>query len=233
MEMQVQRNERLTAMGELASGVAHEIRNPLNTISTIIQQLHKDFEPKNNSEEYSHLSKIVYNEVKRINETIQNFLKFARPEKLNPTKFPISELSVQLTKQYEYLLEEKNINLKIIENWNGEVLWDKKQILQVLMNLMENSIDALEKEGDIEIQINEDYENITIIFSDTGSGIPPEIMNQIFNLYFTSKPKGTGLGLSIIQRIIYEHGGTVQIKSKVNSGTTAIIELPKKITIKP
>ena len=105
LEDQMQREQRLTAMGELASGVAHEIRNPLNTIGTIIQQLNKDFEPEKNPEEYHELAELVQGEVKRINETVEDFLRFARPEPIHPELFEVQHLLEMIEKQYQYLLE--------------------------------------------------------------------------------------------------------------------------------
>ena len=114
LEDQVKRKERLTAMGELASGVAHEIRNPLNTIGTIVQQLKKDFLPTNNEQEYNQLTQLVYQEVKRINSTIQDFLRFARPEPINRSHFEIDELVKQIDNQYKSLMQEMNIHFTII-----------------------------------------------------------------------------------------------------------------------
>ena len=227
MEAQIQRNERLTAMGELASGVAHEIRNPLNAIGTIIQQLEKDFEPKENEEEYRQLSQLVYQEVRRINETIQDFLKFARPEPIRASSFKLSALLSFIQREYSAMLDEKNIELKIEQGWKGEVFWDYQQMQQVFMNLIQNSIDSLENEGSIEITIDQTQNNeLEIRCSDTGPGIPENIRSKIFNLYFTTKAKGTGIGLSIVQRIIYEHGGLITLDP---DSKTFVIRMPVNI----
>jgi signal transduction histidine kinase len=197
LEEQMQREQRLTAMGELASGVAHEIRNPLNTIATIIQQLNKDFEPDKDAEEYHELAGLVQGEVKRINETVEDFLRFAR-------------------------------------TWRGEVFWDKRQIRQVFLNIIQNAIDAINKDGNIHLSLNQLNSNeIEIKIIDDGPGMPDKIRSNIFNLYFTTKAQGTGIGLSIVQRIIYEHGGSISVESKHHKGTTFIIHLPiqfKKIS---
>lgn len=228
LEQQIQRKERLIAMGELASGIAHEIRNPLNTIGTIAQQLHKDFQPEENKDEYNTLSGLVYNEVKRINNTIQNFLKFARPEEINSTEFDLTEFLKQIKRQYLPLLNEKNIELIINENWHGEVIWDKDKIKQSLINLIQNSIDAIKDGGKIEIKTGKTNGDIIIKVSDTGEGIEKEKLKKIFNLYFTTKAGGTGIGLSIVQKIIYEHGGLISVESKKGEGTVFTIKLPQE-----
>jgi len=234
LEEQMQREQRLTAMGELASGVAHEIRNPLNTIATIIQQLNKDFEPDKDAEEYHELAGLVQGEVKRINETVEDFLRFARPEPIQPEDFPIIPFLKMVEKQYQFLLKEHNINLNLKSTWRGEVFWDKRQIRQVFLNIIQNAIDAINKDGNIHLSLNQLNSNeIEIKIIDDGPGMPDKIRSNIFNLYFTTKAQGTGIGLSIVQRIIYEHGGSISVESKHSKGTTFIIHLPiqfKKIS---
>lgn len=230
LEKQIVRKERLAAMGELASSVAHEIRNPLNAISTIVQQLNKDFEPKDNVEEYKSFTKLVYSEVNRINSTIENFLRFARPLELKPQRFTLTDLLKQISDQYGTLLSRKNITLSLSEKWKGEVTWDKDQILQVFINLIENSIDAVKTKGEINIVIEEtENKNISIALSDSGCGIEDKTINKIFDLYFTTKQKGNGIGLSIVQKIISEHTGNISVHSGLNTGTTFKIILPKII----
>lgn len=227
LEEQVQRKERMSAMGELASGVAHEIRNPLNTISTITQQLHKDFEPKENIDDYKILSALVAKEVTRINQTINSFLRFSKPEKISTVEFMLSELLTQIHNQYIPMLKEKSINFKLRQDWDGKVKWDKNQIQQVLMNLIQNSFDSIEQSGEIKIEIyKQDTNKIKLIVSDDGKGIPRHILTKVFNLYFTTKAKGTGIGLSIVQKIIMEHGGVISVHSIENSGTSFTIILP-------
>jgi signal transduction histidine kinase len=227
LEEQMQREQRLTAMGELASGVAHEIRNPLNTIGTIVQQLDKDFEPDKDTDEYHELAGLVQGEVKRINETIQDFLRFARPEPIQPESFQIQPFLEGVKKQYHYMLKERDINLYVKLNWHGEVYWDNRQIRQVFLNIIQNAIDAIDKNGNIQLSVEQINSNeIEINFTDDGPGMPVNIRSNIFNLYFTTKAQGTGIGLSIVQRIIYEHGGIITVESEPNKGTTFIIRLP-------
>jgi len=226
LEEQIMRKEQLLAMGELASGVAHEIRNPLNTIATIIQQLIKDFKPVSEKDEYYSLTKLVYKEVQRINDSIKNFLNFARPEPVRYSVFTLSELFSEVRQLFQNHLANKNITLTISQEWDGKVNWDKDKMKQVLINLIKNSEDSIEKNGKIDLIISEAKANIVINLSDTGKGISKDNLAKIFNLYFTTKTEGSGIGLSIIQRIITEHNGIISVDSELNVGTIINIRLP-------
>jgi two-component system sensor histidine kinase HydH len=229
-EEQMQRKERLSAMGQLASGVAHEIRNPLNTIGTIVQQLDKDFEPLKQGAEYHQLARLVYKEVRRINDSIEKFLKFSRPEPINPTPFRLGDLLLQLQQQYQSLLASRQIQLNLNLLWDGLVTWDIQQMKQVFMNLIQNALEAISTAGIIEISVNSsNHQEIEISVRDNGSGIPEAIKSKIFNLYFTTKAKGTGIGLSIVQRIILEHNGILSAESLPGQGTTFIMRMPVQV----
>ena len=230
LERQMNRRERLTALGQLASGVAHEIRNPLNAISTIIQQLDRDFEPASNSEEYHQLARLVHREVKRMNQTIENFLRFARPEPLQPEALELAAFFRELQQQYQSHLEEKNIQFQLGLDWTGTVRWDRGKMKQVFVNLMQNAIDAIAEIGHIQCVVQQgNQHSLEITFEDDGSGIPEQIRKKIFNLYFTTKAKGTGIGLSIVQRIIDQHGGVISLESSEGKGTRFRITLPTEV----
>lgn len=232
----MERNERLKATGMLASGVAHEIRNPLNTIGTIAQQLNTDFKPESDKEEYLHLTSLIYSEVKRINETIENFLRFAKPLKLTKSNFNLYSLLTDLSLQFKKLTTDKEIKMEINCPSDIEVNWDKNQIKQVFINLIQNAIDSIASNdannsiasnGEIAISVSEKNKIITIELSDTGKGILKEDEKKIFDLYYSTKTNGNGIGLSIVNKIIAEHEGTISVSSEPNIKTTFLIELPK------
>lgn len=230
LEEQVIRNERLTAMGELASSVAHEIRNPLNSIGTITQQLGKDYLPAENGEEYKNLTQLVYREVRRINDTIESFLKFAKPKPMQTESFILQELFAQMENQYKEVFKSKNFNFFINNSYDESVNWDRTKITQVIINLIENSLDSLSGEGSLSIDSRENEKGlIEFTFTDTGKGISPDNLKKIFNLYFTTKTKGSGIGLSVVQQIIAEHNGVISVESSLGNGTTFTIQLPKNI----
>ncbi|HDP98634.1 MAG TPA: PAS domain-containing protein [bacterium] len=227
LEAQIQRKERLTAMGELASGVAHEIRNPLNSISTIVQQLDKDFEPRQNSAEFHQLAQLVIKEVRRINETIQNFLRFARPAPIQLSRFRLAAILNELKQQYAAIIKQQRITLTIQSDWEGEVQWDRLQMYQAFMNLVQNAAEAIDRDGKIQIRVKKiDEKTIKIVVADSGPGIAPEIIGKLFNLYFTTKASGTGIGLSIVQRIIDEHNGVITVENQGDRGAAFELILP-------
>jgi signal transduction histidine kinase len=232
LEEQIYKRDHLSAIGQLASGIAHEILNPLNTISTIIQQLGKDFEPKENRFEYNKLAKLVYSEVCRINNTIQGFLNYACTNFIRPQLFRLSNFVSLISKGYQPSLMENKINFNIDQKWDGEVYWDQEKMRHVFMNLIQNSIDVLMPGGNITIGVIEIGEKqLEINIHDSGPGIPKAIRSKIFNLYFTTKPEAKGIGLSIAQKIIYEHGGDIFLDQSEMQGTTFIMHIPKKIEL--
>ncbi len=230
LEDQIQRKERLSAMGQLASGVAHEIRNPLNTIGTIVQQLDKDFEPLKQGQEYHQLAGLVYKEVRRINDSIEKFLRFSRPELINPSPFLLSDFLKQLKLQYQALVDSQNVQFRLDLRWDGMVRWDHQQMKQVFMNLIQNALEAIETKGVIQVIVNStQHEKVEISVHNNGQEIPDSIKSKIFNLYFTTKAKGTGIGLSIVQRIILEHDGIISVESQPGQGTSFIIRIPVNV----
>ncbi len=229
LQEQIQRKERLSAMGELASGVAHEIRNPLNTIGTIVQQLDKDFEPREDSAEYHSLARLVYREVRRINDTVQDFLKFARPEPIRTEPFDFKPWLEDVIRQHRPMLAEKGIALETETDDPGRVQWDRKQMGQVMMNLILNASQATDKGGKVEILSRIAGDEIEIKIKDNGAGMDESTLKKIFNLYFTTKAEGTGIGLAMVQRIVYEHGGVISVESEKGRGTEFILRLPRNV----
>lgn len=225
-EKQMFINEKILAMGRLASTVAHEIRNPLNSIGTIAQQIGKDYEVKENQEEFKSLITIIYNEVKRINEIIEIFLKFAKPQPIKAEEFLLKDFFNELVSQYNWQLKQNRISIALNLEYSGKVKLDKSQLKQVFINLIENSLDAIEKEGIISIHTYEEKGELNIIFKDNGKGIEQDKLKKIFDLYFTTKKKGSGIGLSIVHKIITEHKGNIFVYSKLNEGTSFHIKLP-------
>mgnify|MGYP005838082347 FL=1 len=230
LENQIQRQERLTALGQLASEVAHEIRNPLNAIGTIIQQLDRDFQPTHQQEEYHQFAQLVYREVKRINATIENFLKFARPQPLKLVEFDLNDFIRDIESQYRPVFKEKNI-LYIFEIADQiRVRWDRDKMKQVFQNLIQNAVDAMKSHGKILLTIKKRTDGfIEMTIEDNGPGIPPDIQQKIFNLYFTTKVSGTGIGLSIVQQIIDQHQGLISFESQMGKGTRFLLRIPQHI----
>lgn len=226
LQIQLERREKLFAMGELAAGVAHEIRNPLNSINVIAQRIQTEFEPLSDKDEYMKLISIVRTEVNRVNNIIKQFLEYARPAKLHKELCNINTLIEDSILIIESEARQQNIVINREFEESLEIQIDVEKFKQVLINLLRNSMEAMEFGGSINVSTQRLLNSFKIVIADTGAGIPTEILSKIFNLYFTTKSTGNGLGLSIVHQIISEHNGKIQIESNVNQGTNVVINLP-------
>jgi PAS domain S-box-containing protein len=225
LEREIRRKEKLTAMGELASGVAHEIRNPLNAISMIAQRYEKEFSPKKNVKEYNALTRVLKKESVRVNKIVQQFLRFARPPKINLKKRPAKEFAQHIAVLFTPMAADKGVVFRSTAD-ESRLTIDDEQMTQAILNLLQNSLDATPADGEIRLRIAKTADVIEVTVSDTGSGIPAEDREKIFNLYYTTKSGGTGLGLGITHQIVSQHGGTIESISEVGKGTSMIIRLP-------
>lgn len=233
IEEQIRRSERLASIGELAASIAHEIRNPLGAISNSVCMLKRDLVLKDDDQR---LFEMVVEETDRLNSIITNFLTFAHPAEYLFLKSDI----IEIIDETLFLLQQDvrfNDEIKITKVYENNIPWiylDQNWIRKVFWNLLVNSIDAMPKGGQIfirvrrpKISINND--GIEIVVADNGKGIIPENIKKIFEPFFTTKKsKGTGLGLSIVHRIVDNHGGVIDVKSKRNKGTVFTIRLPIK-----
>ncbi|MCE1166223.1 MAG: ATP-binding protein [Bacteroidetes bacterium] len=226
IEIQLAQNERLAAMGGLASGVAHEIRNPLNTINMVAQRMNREYSGRLTSEDFDSLIEILGSESRRVDGIIEQFLNFARPAKLNMREFRISEFLDAVSKIAEVQSSEKGIKL-VLNNAAEEMInADYQQLKQVFINLLRNAVEATDRGGTIEISYKrENYKNIFEV-KDSGCGISAENLNKIFDIYFTTKSGGTGMGLSIVRQIILQHNGKIAAESDLGKGTKFTITLP-------
>ncbi|HZQ71054.1 MAG TPA: ATP-binding protein [Terriglobales bacterium] len=223
-QTQMSRAEHLATLGELATGLAHEIRNPLAGIAGVIEIVGRDLPSTSPARA---VVKDVRQEIAQINHIITDLLQTARP---HPPEIRRSDLnttvehSVMLARQ-QALSKAIKIELKK-DPALPEVEHDSDQIHQVLLNLLLNSIQAIEGHGTITVEITEDGGYAAIAVSDTGRGIAPEHLPNIFRPFYTTKGNGTGLGLSLAKRIVEEHDGKIDVESSAGRGTTFLVRLP-------
>ncbi len=224
LEEKVRRSDRLASLGTMAAGMAHEIRNPLSSVKTFIQLLPRKF---SDPEFRVNFSQIAAEEVEKINTMITRLLDFARPRplKLQPVNATqaIDEILLLLNND----LNKNQVEVKrLYEGDASDILVDKEQIKQVLLNLILNSIQAMHPGGELKVMTRPGDGKMTVTISDTGCGIKPENLQRIFDPFFSTKTSGSGLGLAIVHRIIEEHRGTIDVRSEEGKGTEFVIELP-------
>jgi PAS domain S-box-containing protein len=226
-EREASRRERLSEMGHLAAGVAHEIRNPLNTISIAIQRLATEFSPSENVEEYLEFTSKIHTETKRLNDIITRFLSLARENHPVSNTVRLDEI---VNDFYSFVKPENDqlgIDMSISVIPETRINARPEEIKQVLVNLFNNSKEAFRgNPGEITISTEIIAPNVILKYSDHGPGIPKEIRSQVFAPYFTTKDSGTGLGLPTVFKIISEIGGDIRIDDSADRGVTFIISIP-------
>lgn len=209
------------AVRDLAAGVAHEIGNPLNALALNLQLLRRSYPEETGVEE-------CLNQVKRLDGILKGFLQALRPSKPNlavgSVAQPVKDCLATLKAQFE----ERGI--RVVLNLPGAlppVAIDKDQIQQVLFNLIKNALEAMHEGGSLVLDISSDDNDVILKISDDGLGMASEQVAHLFEPYRTTKSHGTGLGLMITARIIHDHGGAIDVESKVGEGTTFTVRIPR------
>jgi len=216
------RQERLASLGQLAAGVAHEIKNPLNAINLTIEHLNDKFISEKEIQASDYIQ-TIQKEIRRLDKTVNNFLSYLRSENLSKKETDINALLDDIFNLYE---REISVNkIEIAKHYKEQCLLilDPERFKTVLMNIVINAIQAMQNGGQIDIETNCDER--TILIKDSGKGIPAKNLENIFDLFYTTKSAGTGLGLPTAYKIVKEHGGELSIESEEGKGTTVRIIL--------
>ena len=228
LEERLQKSEELSRVGQLASGIAHEVRNPLNFLSLSIGHIKSKLSDEDirDRDEILTLLDNLTSEIYRVNELINNFLLMGKPIILNRESLPTESLMADVL----YLLKERvrdGIEIKVIHEGNGKPVYcDRSYMRMCLTNLVLNSIQAIEDKGEIVVEFRQSGALSQISVRDSGKGITPEEMKKIFEPYYSTKTFGVGLGLTITKRLVEEHGGKISISSEVGKGTEMTVEVP-------
>ena len=226
LRREVTRSQRLASVGRLAAGVAHEIRNPLSSIkgfATYFKQRYPDRPADQQTAD------IMIQEVDRLNRVVGQLLEFARPVPVKPKPVSLQRLLDDSVALVTEQAADKGISIKTQNKARvDEVLIDPDRINQVLLNLYLNAIDAMEKGGELNVEISSDGQGRSVVIqvSDTGHGISREDLSKIFEPYFTTKSTGTGLGLAIAHNVVEAMGGKITVESGGQAGTTFTVTLP-------
>jgi len=225
LEETSRRQDRLAAIGRMAASIAHEIRNPLAAMRGSIQMLRSEMDSDSSQTE---LMEIILRESDRLNRIITDFLSYARPRSLTQARVDVGDL---LHQTFALMRHSPEIaaNQSIVEELPSEPLFaeaDEGQLKQVFWNLARNALQAMPDGGTLRATLEPNSDNrLRIAFSDTGRGMSPDQVEHLFEP-FSSTTGGTGLGLSIVYQIIRDHGGTINVRSRVGQGTTITVELP-------
>lgn len=224
LQKELLRSEKLAALGELSTGVAHEIRNPLGIIKAIEQTMKNEL--KDNPEALEELN-IIDEEVERANKVVKALMELGRPHKGEKVLYPVdSVIEDVLTIANKYIMQH-DVKLLFNKSDDTNAIIDKELLKQAFVNIIFNAVQAMPDGGKLTISSDNLHGVfIKVLFEDTGIGIKEENIEKIFNPFYTTKEEGTGLGLSIVHKIIEEHGGAISVYSKEGKGTVFEVMLP-------
>ena len=227
----IERHLKMAHFGELAAGVAHELRNPLTAIRARLFTLQKTL--VTNTPAYED-ALVIRNEIDRLNRIVTDFLQLARPAEPRLAPVAAEPFLREIRDLFAPQCERQSIDLKIESTNGARFIADAQQMKQVLINLIQNATDSIEVEGTITLRARQDTRRlkesatdvVVLEVQDTGAGIPTEVQNRLFDPFFSTKKGGTGLGLSIAAQIVNNHHGKLEFQTQLGHGTTFAIILP-------
>jgi len=225
MESRMRQADRLATVGRMAANIAHEIRNPLASLTGAIEVLTS---PHTAEDARERLSQIVARESERLNHIIKNFLEYARPAPLSIATFDVAAAAEEVLLLLEHRASPGS--LKVLREFSPSVLWpvDAQQFRQILWNLCLNAVEAMPEGGELRVAVAAHGETLEVMVSDTGEGIAPSDISHVFEPFFSTKSEGTGLGLALVHRVVQEHGGDIDVRSSPGLGTTFTLTLPSR-----
>ncbi|MFD0697259.1 ATP-binding protein [Paenibacillus sp. GCM10027628] len=215
------RSEKLRVVGELASGMAHEIRNPLTTVRGFLQI------SKANGYNIENWYSMIMDEIDRMSDLTAEFLQFSKPHSTQFRVHSLHECVLKIISLMESEATRLGHEIHYSESFKPIfMLMDQDKMIQLLLNLVKNACEAMEESGIIQIKLSRDQKNATLIIEDNGPGISTDLLEKIFHPFYTTKESGTGLGLSICHKIVQDHQGTLEVESEPGRGARFIIMFP-------
>jgi len=227
-EARLRRAESLAALTTLAAGVAHEIKNPLGSISIHIQLMQKEMQGRQTipTAKFREYLEVINEEVDRLNTTVVDFLFAVRPMDAKLTDQDINQIIQELIDFLKFELENANVGLELNLRDVPEIRVDEKYIKHALINLIKNGLDAMPEGGTLSISTSLRNGSVVVEVADTGTGISEENVAKIFEPYFTTKDFSSGLGLTLVYKIIKEHNGEISLRSREGEGTAFVLTFP-------
>jgi len=222
-------SRRMVDIARLGGEVAHEIKNPLNSIYMILQRMQLEFEVKEKSEEFARLLKVSYAEMERLNKIVEQFLSLSHQMYIQRQPVDVNRIISAVINLFSS--NTAGVHIKFAAQQKIIFPLDEKLLKQVLINLIKNAQEAFDPAVDgkeIVITSSRQKHNLVISIKDNGCGIPAEDLSRIWDLYFTTKESGSGIGLAVCKKIIEGHGGHISVLSSDKKGTRFRIELPVK-----
>jgi two-component system sensor histidine kinase PilS (NtrC family) len=225
METRMRQADRLATLGRMAANIAHEIRNPLASLTGAIEVLTS---PLTAEDARERLSQIVARESERLNHIIKNFLEYARPAPLSIATFDVAAAAEDVLLLLEHRASPGS--LKVVREFAPSIPWpvDAQQFRQILWNLCLNAVEAMPDGGELRVAAAVQGDTLEVSVSDTGDGIETGDLSHVFEPFFSTKSEGTGLGLALVHRIVQEHGGEIDVRSAPGLGTTFTLTLPSR-----
>lgn len=227
LEEKLQSSQRMALLGQLAGGLAHELRNPLSAISGAVEILSTEAEQ---SEVSYRLSRVATREIERLNLMVEDFLLLTSPVKVTNSKLvDLGQVVKDTINSFKSTVKREDIVVEVNVENGVLVEADSYRLKQVFWNLLDNSMDSMPTGGTIEIKCSVEKGNINLSFSDEGEGIKEENFSRVFDPFFTTKEIGTGLGLAIVQKVVEGYNGKISIYSSVGKGTKFVLSLPEPL----
>ena len=225
-------SERIDSIVRLAAGVAHELGNPLNSLTIHLQLIERKLKKLAKQPDATNLAEslqVCQGEVERLDGIITHFLKAIRPQKLELNELDLLELVEDVLRVQEAELNNRKLEVKVeVSDDLPTILGDRDQIKQAFFNLTKNAMEAMQPSGSLRILARCDDDYVYLQFVDNGSGISEEDLSKVFQAYYTTKEEGHGLGMMIVERIMREHGGHINIESRKEAGTAITLQFPQQ-----
>jgi signal transduction histidine kinase len=228
LESRLAAAERRASLGHLASGIAHEIRNPLNTIALAVDYLRRRFLPSEPGDrrEFEETAESLREEIGRLNSLISNFLTYGKPMRLNPAAFGIADLARSVAKELQHEADRREIRIEV-SGEGAEITADRDLLKAAFLNVALNAVQMMPAGGTLRIEVLGEGEEVRVRFDDTGPGIDAAHLAKIFEPYFSTRDAGVGLGLAMTRKIVNDHGGDLTASNLPSGGSRFEFVLPR------